>query len=176
MPPVAGKLVLQYRSHGVSFATLDGFFLMRCFGEVTPEDLNATLKGHDAAITCRPAGSISLVAVDPTTSFPSEPTRHAAAEVTRKTAEQTSAQATIILGDGFWASAVRGILNTFNSVTPARHPRNVFRHEEEAVEWIINTVGESTVTYRAAVLSGLHQLKTSVVVSAPSPPESSQVP
>jgi hypothetical protein len=167
MSPLIGKLVLHHRSQGACFGTLDGFFLMRCFGVVFPEDLYATLKAHEAVLARRPQGSGSIVAIDSTVAFPSEEIRRVAAEVSRKTSLQTSAQATIVLGDGFWASAVRGIMTTLTSVVPAQYPRRVFRREEEAVDWTITVLGESVPKYRPLLLAGLTQLKAGLVVSSP---------
>jgi hypothetical protein len=154
-----GKLVLHHRSKAVAFATLDGFFLMRCFGDVTPADVQATLLGHEAIIAYGAAGSRSLVAVDPTATFPSEATRRAFLDVMRKTSAQTLAHVLIVLGDGFWASAVRGTMMTIASLSPGTYPRKVVRYEEEAVDWILEPMGESKPIYRAALLAGLAQLK-----------------
>src|SRR5687768_1591392 len=99
-----GRLVVHHRSRGVAMGTLDGFFVMRMFGEASPEDIYATLECHEIILVTRPRGSVSLVAVDPTASFPCDATRRAAVEVTKKTAPQTLGHVVIVLGDGFWAS------------------------------------------------------------------------
>ena len=39
-----GKLVVHRRSPGVAMGTLDGFLLMRVFGETSPEDIYASLE------------------------------------------------------------------------------------------------------------------------------------
>ena len=167
-PP--GKLVVHYRSQAAAIATLDGFFLMRCFGNLTAADVRATLIGHAAIVAVRPEGSGSIVAVDPTTGFPSEEMRRAALEVTRQANAQTRAHVLIVLGDGFWASAVRGIMMTISSLTAATHPRRVVRHEEEGVDWVIETIGESTSKYRQLLLTSLAQLKLGATVPPTSPP------
>jgi hypothetical protein len=165
-----GKLVVHHRSQGVAVATLDAFFLMRCFGDITPDDIRATLRGHKALIAYRPGGGGSIVAVDPTTTFPSEATRRAALEITRETAPVTLAQALIIIGDGFWASAMRGVMMTIWSLNAANHPRKVVRHEEEGVDWVIETVGESVAKYRHPLLSGMSQLRADATIPPASRP------
>jgi hypothetical protein len=160
----AGKLVVHHRSQGAAIASLDGFFLMRCFGDLTAADVRATLMAHDAIIGVRPAGSGSIVAVDPTTSFPSEEMRRAALEVTRQTNAQTRCHVLIVLGDGFWASAVRGIMMTISSLTAATHPRRVVRYEEEGVDWVIGTLGESPSKYRQLLLTSLAELRPGATV------------
>ena len=165
----AGKLVVHHRSQGAVIATLDGFFLMRCFGNLTTGDVQATLKGHEAIIAVRPEGGGSIVAVDPTTSFPSEETRRAALEITRQTNAQTRCHVLVVLGDGFWASAVRGIMMTISSLTAATHPRRVVRYEEEGVDWVIETLGESPSKYRQLLLASLAELKHGATAPQVSP-------
>ena len=155
----AGKLVVHHRSQGAAIATLDGFFLMRCFGDLTTADVRATMLGHHAIIGVRPEGSGSIVAIDPTTSFPTEETRRVALEVTRQANPQTRCHVLVVLGDGFWASAVRGIMMTISSLTAVTHPRRVVRYEEEGVDWVIETVGESPSKYRQLLLRSLAYLK-----------------
>jgi hypothetical protein len=165
----AGKLVVHHRSQGAAIASLDGFFLMRCFGNLTAADVRATLIAHEAIIGTRPEGSGSIVAVDPTTTFPSEEMRRAALEVTRRANAQTRCHVLIVLGDGFWASAVRGIMMTISSLTAATHPRRVVRYEEEGVDWVIATIGESPSKYRQLLLTSLAELKSGVTVPPISP-------
>jgi len=155
----AGKLIVHYRSEGAAIATLDGFFLMRCFGDLTVTDVRATMLGHHAIIGGRPEGSGSIVAIDPTTTFPTEETRRVALEVTRQANPQTRCHVLVVLGDGFWASAVRGIMMTISSLTAVTHPRRVVRYEEEGVDWVIETVGESRSKYRQLLLTSLAELK-----------------
>jgi hypothetical protein len=160
----AGSLVVHHRSAGVAIGSLDGFFLMRCFGDISPDDIRATLLGHQAVLAYRPEGGCSIVAVDPTTTFPSEETRRTAIDLTRKTANQTLADALVILGDGFWASAMRGVMTTIWSLNSSNHPRKVVRQEAEAVDWVIETVQESAPKYRQLILSALVQLRADVTI------------
>jgi hypothetical protein len=164
-----GKLVVHHRSQAVAIGTLDRFFLMRCFGDVTPDDVRATLLGHEAIIADHPEGAGSIVAVDPATSFPSDEMRQAVVEVTRKTNAHTRAHVLIVLGDGFWASAVRGIMMTLSSLTAATHARKIVRLEEEGVDWAIEAIGESVPKYHQLLLASLGQLKAGVTVPPLSP-------
>jgi len=159
MSRAIGQLIVHHRSPGVAMGILDGFFVMRCFGATLPEDIYATLRCHDAIIAVRPLGSVSIVALDPTSSFPSEATRRAALEVTRKTRPETLGHVVIVLGDGFWASAFRGVLTTLSSLNQSTYPKTVVRHEEAGVDWAIQTLGESPQKYRSALLAGLAVLK-----------------
>jgi hypothetical protein len=165
-----GKLVVHHRSQGAAIGSLDGFFLMRCYGDVTREDVLASLLGHEAIVADYPQGSAAIVVVDPTTTFPSEDMRRAAHETTRKTTAQTLAQVLIVAGDGFWASAVRGIMMTIATLSNASHPRKVVRHEEEGVDWVLETVKEPAAKYRPLLLAALAQLKAAATVPPPSKP------
>jgi hypothetical protein len=174
MSRVTGKLVVHHRSEGAAVGTLDAFFVMRCFGAVSPEDIQATRQCADILRAFRPEGGASIVAIDPTSTFPSEATRRAAIQVSRDTNHQALGLAIIILGDGFWASAIRGVFTTLASLSPtsSAHPRKVVRYEEEGVDWVIDILKESPQKYRAALLAALNQLKP----TATAPPESSKEP
>ena len=154
-----GRLSLHYRSQSVCIGNIDGFFLMRCFGNLSSDDVRACLKAHTSALRHRPQGVGSVTVIDPTATMPSDETRRAINEVTKQTLEHALGSATVVLGDGFWASAMRGVMTTINLVSNPRHPNKVFRHEAEAVEWVIKTLGESLPAYRRPLLDGLAQLQ-----------------
>ncbi len=173
----AGRLVVHRRSQAAAIGTLDAIFLMRYFGDVTPDDMRATLLGHEALLAYRPEGGGVIITVDPTASFPSESTRRAALEIARQTTPKTVAQALVVLGDGFWASAMRGVMMTIWSVNSVNYPRKVVRQESEGVDWVIETLGESSPKYRQALLAALSQLRAGATlpptVPSPSSPPSS---
>ena len=176
MSRTPGKLVVHHRSRGAAIGSLDGFFLMRCYGELDRDDVLATLIGHEAIVAEYPRGSAAIVVIDPTTAFPSEEARRVMLDATRKTSDKTLAHTLVVLGDGFWASAVRGIMTTIGSLTNSSHPRKVFRHEEEGVDWIIEAAKEPPSKYRPLLFAGLAQLKAGVTVPPPSKPSASKPP
>jgi hypothetical protein len=153
------EFVLHHRSDHMAIASVDGFILMRCFGDVSPSDIAATLKAYEVALASRPAGVGSLVAIDSTTAFPSEELRGIMVDAARKTSQGVQAHSIIILGDGFWASAFRGVATTVAALARSTYPRRVFRHEQAGVDWAIGELGESKKTYRDVLLDGLTQLK-----------------
>jgi hypothetical protein len=171
-----GKLVVQHRSAGLAVGTLDGFGVIRCFGELSPEDMLASLKCGDILHANRPDGHAAIVVVDPAAVFPSEATRRAALEVTQKAAGVTLGMVMVILGDGFWASAFRGALTTLSSLSQTSYPRKVVRYEELGVDFAIETLGEDPQRYRAPLLAALAQLKPAVVneVGSGPPPSSTR--
>jgi len=163
-----GKFVVHRRSQSTAMGILDGFFLMRIFGETTPGDIYATLECHQLIVAERPRGAVSVVAIDSTNSLPSEATRRASVEVTKKTRLQTLGVVIIVLGDGFWASAFRGVMTAVNLLNQATYPRTVVRYEEEGVDWAIETSGERNPRYRSALLAALAELRPIVVAHGPS--------
>jgi hypothetical protein len=179
MSRAPGKFVVQHSSPGAALGTLDAFFVMRCFGSVSPEDIRASAKCGLITTGFRPEGAASIVVVDPTAAFPSEETRRTALDVSRETSSLGVGLAIVILGDGFWASAIRGVVTTLTSLSPTNTtPRKVVRYEEEAVDWAIETLGESP-KYRPALLAALNQLKSTVTAPPPtskSPPSTSKPP
>jgi hypothetical protein len=50
-------------------------------------------------------------------------------------------------------------MTTIWSLTSVNHPRKVLRQEEEGVDWVLETVGESAPRYRHLLLAGLVQLR-----------------
>jgi len=179
MSRAAGKLVMHRRSSGAAIATLDAFFLMRCYGDVSPDDINASLETVEPLIAYRPEGSVSIIIIDPTASFPSDATRRAALEITRKTSATTSAMIMAVMGDGFWASAIRGMLMTIGSLSQTTYTRKFLRYEEEAIDAAIDCIGESSTKYRALLLASLAQLKSASISPPPastSKPASSRNP
>jgi hypothetical protein len=159
MSNVSDRLQLHHRSPGAAIGTVGGFLLIRCFGTTSPDDIRATLKGHQAAVACRPHGIGSVVVVEASSAFPSEETRRVSVETMRDTNDRVAANVLILLGDGFWASALRGVITTMNSLSAAAYPKKVVRHEAEGVRWITESLGESVEKYEPVLLAALAQLK-----------------
>jgi hypothetical protein len=173
MSRAPGKFVVHTRSPGAAMGTLDAFFVMRCFGAVSPDDIRATLKCSELTTAYRPEGVSSLVVVDPTSTFPSEATRHAALQAARDTRSVAAGLSIVILGDGFWASAIRGVVTTLTSISSASVTRRkVARYEEEGVDSAIEAIGESPQKYRGPLLAALNELKPAASAS-PSPSKAS---
>jgi hypothetical protein len=160
-PQSIGALRIHHASANLCVGSLDGFTLMRTFGRATAEDLRAMLKAHRAALAHRPQGVGSMVIMDPATSIPEEGARRVAVELASKMTEQVAASATIVLGEGFWASAMRGVLTTTLLLAKFRqHPNRVFGDELEGLEWVITALNEPVELYRQPLLDALAQMRT----------------
>jgi hypothetical protein len=115
---------------------------------------------------------VSIIAIDPSAAFPSEGARAAAVEAAKQTKGTTVGYVMVVLGDGFWASAIRGVLTTQAYLSRVDHPKKVVRHEEEAVDWAIEAVQEEPQKYRKVLLDALAEMKHAPVTS----PSSSRAP
>ena len=153
----ASGLQIQMRSRSACIATLDRFLLMRCYGNVSAADINATIDAHGICLT---RGNVaSLVVIDPTTQFPSEEARTACIEMIKRTQGRVASSVTVVCGDGFWASALRGVLTTFNLLPGTGHPTKTCRLPEEAVDWTLSVTGEDASLYRKPLLEGFQSMQ-----------------
>lgn len=129
----------------------------------TLKALDAALRGHEL-IRKRYDGVCLLLFAEPECVIPSAEVREAGAEMTRKVAPYVTCQATVLLGEGFWAAAVRGFLTTASALTLNGYPRRVFSAAGEAIRW--------QQTYRRSAIPGgtiLHEielLRGSIAVAA----------
>jgi hypothetical protein len=69
--------------------------------------------------------------------MPSPEVRKAAADAVALTAATTRADVRVLPGDGFWASAQRGILTAIEMMRPDSVPRRTFRHLREGVSFLV---------------------------------------
>jgi hypothetical protein len=134
-------LHVHYDAADARVASLGPFILFRCFGDVRADAVNASLPAHRAALASRPAGVVSIVLIDSTTKFPSDEMRRAAVAARKLTNRNVAGYATIVAGDGFWASTVRGALTAINSLSGSSYPTKVFREVREGVAWAVQQAG-----------------------------------
>jgi|JI10StandDraft_1071094.scaffolds.fasta_scaffold667835_2 hypothetical protein len=135
------ETVTHYRAPDACVASFGPFVLFRCFGDVCADAVNASVPAHRAALAARPAGVVSIVLIDPTTKFPSEDMRRAGVAVRKLTNRNVAASVTIVAGEGFWASTVRGALTAINSLANSSYPTKVFRDPHEGVAWATEQTG-----------------------------------
>ncbi len=107
---------------------------MHCHGVATMRALEMSMRGHES-IRKRYDGVCLLLFVEAECVLPSPEVREAGAELTRKVAPHMRCQATVLLGEGFWAAAVRGFLTTATALTAQAYPRRVFSTAGEAIRW-----------------------------------------
>ncbi len=139
---------------GCAILTLEDTLLMHFRSVATPRTLEAALRANEA-IRRRYDGVCLLLFAEPECVLPSAEVREAGAEMTRKVAPFLRCQATVLLGEGFWAAALRGFLTTTSALTLHGYPRRVFSGAGEAIRW--------QQTYRQSAIPGgtiLHEIET----------------
>lgn len=136
-----GEKLVHYSGDDACVASVGPFILFRCFGDVRADAVNASLAAHKAALLARPEGVVSIVLIDASTKFPSEEMRRAGVAVRKLTNKNVAASVTIVAGDGFWASTVRGALTAINSLSGSQYPSKVFRETVDGVEWGVQQLG-----------------------------------
>jgi hypothetical protein len=67
-------------------------------------------------------------------------------------------------------------MTTITSLSGASHPREVVRYEEEGIDWVLETMGESAPKYRQTLLEALAQLKPHATTPPPVASSSSRSP
>jgi hypothetical protein len=150
---------IHYRADDACVASFESFVLVRCFGDVGAEAIQASWPANRAALASRPEGVISIVLVDPTTKFPSEAMRRAGVEVRKKTNANVVASITVIAGDGFWASTVRGALTAINTLAASAYPTKVFHDLREAVTWGVEHIGPPSPFRVSQILSQFEAMR-----------------
>jgi hypothetical protein len=154
----------------VCVVTLDRYLLMRCYGDVSAADIASTIDAHAVCRAYRGSDVASVVLIDRTTQFPSEQARSAAIEMIKKTQGKVASSATVVLGDGFWASALRGVLTTFNLLPGTGHPTKTCSQTEEAVDWTLSVTGDDPSVYRKALIDAFATMTKPATVGSSSGP------
>lgn len=116
--------------------------------------LEVAMRAHES-IRKRYDAICLLMFVEPECGIPSAEVREAGGELTRKVSPHVSSQATVLLGEGFWAAAVRGFLTTATALSSQGYPRRVFANAGEAIRW--------QHAYRRSSIPGgtiLHEIET----------------
>ena len=141
MMPAPKETVVHYSAADACVGSFGPFILFRCFGDVGADAVNASVAAHHAALAARPEGVISIVLIDSSTKFPSDEMRRAGVAVRKQTNPHVTALATIVAGEGFWASTIRGVLTAINSLSGSSYPTKVFRDPLEGVTWAAEQAG-----------------------------------
>lgn len=147
---------VHIRSRSACVASLDEFVLMRCYGAVAVDDIRATQRAHEICGAAAPGGVAAIIVVDPETGMPTDDAvRKTAVDVMKKTQPNVRASVTAFRGDGFWASAMRGVLTTFDLLASSKSRQKTARTESEAVDWMLAELSDVPPTYRSVLLDAL---------------------
>jgi hypothetical protein len=94
--------------------------------------------------------------------LPDRETREEMARITQDFADSTVASAMVLVGDGFWASAMRGLATSLHAVTGSgqRFKMGIFGTTRDAAAWLapLHSAGCSTPVSVFEVLAALDEL------------------
>ncbi len=103
--------------------------------ELTMDALNAANQHHRALMARHPSTFVLGVA-QPNLPLPASEVRVRGAELIQENRESVLGAATVLVGGGFWASAVRSVMTASFALARQPYPSKVFATSEEAATWL----------------------------------------
>lgn len=110
-------------------------FLTHWSGPISMEGLEASQEGSFDLAT-RHDGVMVFNVIEFGLQIPPSEVRRKASEVLAATSGHVVGVATVVPGEGFWASAARAAVATITLLSRARHPHRVFASTDEASNWV----------------------------------------
>ncbi len=132
------------------------------FAPITSEALAKCESASFDLASRHPGGLVVFNVVEYGIELPSTTVRRKASAVLAATEAHVLCTATVICGEGFWASAGRAMVATITLFSKARHPHKVFATPEEGAQWSADHVkpDNTSVEYFARSLRRLATLKS----------------
>jgi hypothetical protein len=121
-----------------AIATWENLLLLHFSESLQLSDLQAFALAHRRVHGLYPSGVGVFGLVEPTGVVPSAEVREAARRLTDETANDVLFHATVLFGEGFWASAIRALVNGIFLLSRSRYPQSVFSTVDDAVRWSSN--------------------------------------
>lgn len=128
---------------------------------ISPETLRASETAQERLLRQHPGGTLLLTLVDGNVPLPTEDARAMVADTFRRMAVRNKAAATVILGDGFWASAVRSTLTALTLVVRPPCPQKTFATVDEALAWLMSHEASTHVDPRLLAMD-VDRMRTAV--------------
>jgi hypothetical protein len=141
-------------------ATYRNIMLMHVSGQIDGEFLDASLAGHHAALAVDSSGYGVITICEPGAKIPPGELRDRALLLRKTTQHQLRAQAVLLGSDGFFASAMRGVITGILSLAQSRVPLAMVGSDVEAADFIVrracsaSTRTEDVVEVIASVRAG----------------------
>ena len=128
---------LEYvrRDARCAVATFENLLLLHFSESLRLADFQAFAVAHKKVLAKHPGGVGVIALVESTGLVPSAEVREAARRLTDETASDVLFHATVLFGEGFWASALRALVNGIFLLSRSRYPQSVFSSMEDAVHW-----------------------------------------
>jgi hypothetical protein len=128
---------LEYirRDARCAVAIWENLLLLHFSESLRVSDFQAFAAAHRKVFAKNPGGIGVVGLVEPTGLMPSAEVREAARRLTDETANDVLFHATVLFGDGFWAGAIRALVNGIFMLSRSRYPQSIFSNIEDAVRW-----------------------------------------
>jgi hypothetical protein len=129
------ELVWHHSVPECALASFRNVILVLCHTGLSVEALRMTVTVNRQL--AHEYGHVAVLShVSTQVSMPTPEVRRVAAESLAATRHTTRAEARVLPGDGFWASAQRGIITAIEMVRPDSVPRKTFRYLREGTTFI----------------------------------------
>jgi hypothetical protein len=132
---------LALRSDVVTVGTFRNLYVMHIHGRITMDELMASHRVHLDIIAQGYASTGVLTLADENVPIPGSDVRAASSRLMRELTPHLQAGATVVGGDGFWASAVRSFLTAVYVVAKQPCPTKAFASVQDASVWMAPRLG-----------------------------------
>ena len=131
---------LAYRSDVLTVGTSGNLYVMHIHGRLTMDELQASYNAHLALIKIAPSTGVLTIA-DENVPIPGADVRQASSRMMSELRPHLMAGATVVSGDGFWASASRSFLTAVYVVAKQPCPTKAFASIGDASGWLGAKIG-----------------------------------
>jgi len=140
-------------SAAVRIATSGPIVVVQFRDKVSAEVLRAVESSQERVHRTHRGGTLLLTMIDSSVPLPTEDARAVIVDTFKRMAARNRAAATVVRGDGFWASAIRSTLTALNLVVRPACPQRTYAEVDEAIEWLRSHDASATFDSRAVVSS-----------------------
>jgi hypothetical protein len=134
------EVIVLGECEGYYVAAWRSVTLIRVTGDLDDTFLSIAKRAHDAALGYDPNGYASITIAELSAKLPSQKLRSEASRLRRDTQADLRAQAVILAGEGFFASAMRAALLGILSMAKSRVPITMTSTPREAAEFIVRHI------------------------------------
>jgi hypothetical protein len=129
-------LLRDHESGKFSFFTWQNTTIIVWLSQADGEATTRLMTFTDALVKARPEGFSNIHLVAGGAPLPTREAREAFGEMMERYATTLACVATVFEGDGFWASAMRGMSTQIQIDTPPPYPSRIFSELEEVADWV----------------------------------------
>ena len=150
-------LEIVHESPTVTIATHASLIVLAFHAEVDHASLVEAERVQAKLLPGCPNGTLVLTVIAHDVPLPAEGTRAMVVDCFKRMAARNSAAATTVIGDGFWASAMRSTLTALNLVVRPPCPQKTFASVGEALSWLASFDGALSAPGLAREVNSLRE-------------------